>query len=166
MFKKVLFATLLPVLAWAIVPRTASDVLIPSISGPAINLRMFKGKVLAVAIVSTTCKECMETVQVLARLQKDLGPRGFQPIIVVGDDNSKATARPFAQRYGLTMPVGYLTRDDIIKVANIVHERPAAPILLFIDKQSSVRVQYYGDNAFFKNTEIGIRSTVEDLLKK
>lgn len=165
MLTKALLLALLPTVGFAIVPRPASDVLIPAIAGPKINLRLMKGKVVALAIVSTACKDCAATAQVLDRVQKDLGPRGFQSIVVVGDNESQATAAPFAQRYHLRMPIGYLTKDDIIRVANITTEKPVAPILMFIDKQGVVRAQYYGDNDFFKSTEARTRAEVEGLLK-
>ena len=166
MFTKALLLALIPALGLAIVPRQATDLLIPAIAGPKINLRLMKGKVVALAIVSTTCKDCIQTVQALDRAQKQIGPRGFQAIVVVGDNESKATAAPFAQRYRLTLPVGYLTKDEIVNVANITTEKPVAPILMFIDKGGTVRAQYYGDNDFFKNVEPRIRAVVEDLLKK
>jgi hypothetical protein len=40
-----------------------------------------------------------------------------------------------------------------------------APIFLFIDKTGVVRLQYYGDNPFFKTAEGSTRSIVEALLK-
>ena len=165
MIAKALLLALLPVAGLALVPRPASDVLIPAIAGPKINLRLMKGKVIALAIVSSTCSDCVEAVQALNRAQKELGPRGFQAIVVVGDENSRVTAAPFAQRYRLDTLVGYLTKDDIIKVANITTERPIVPILMFIDKQGTVRSQYYGDNPFFKNGYARTRAAVEDLLK-
>lgn len=166
MLKKVLLYTMsAAIAAAALLPRPAPDQLIPAISGPKINLHMYKGKVIALAIVSTSCAECLETAQLLERLQTEMGPRGLQSVVLVGDDNAKFVATPFMQRYHLTMPVGYVTKDEIIKIANITNERPVAPILLFIDKQGTVRSQYFGDSEFFKNTETKMRAAINDLLK-
>jgi hypothetical protein len=45
------------------------------------------------------------------------------------------------------------------------NRRPVAPIFLFIDKAGIVRLQYYGDDPFFKTAEGSTRSVVQALLK-
>ncbi len=152
---------------WANEPRPVSQVPIPLPDGKKINLRQFRGKVVVVAIVSTTCDDCVKTLQMLTQVQKDLGPQGLQVVAGAGDDNAQYLVQPFAQRYKLNFPLGFLTKDQMIAIADIAAgRRPVAPILLFIDKKSTVRYQYYGDNPFFRTADGATRSIVQGLLSE
>ncbi len=132
-----------------------------------ISLPQYRGKVMAIAVVSTTCGDCIQTIAMLGKVQKDLGPQGFQAVAAVGDDNAQYVVGPFIQRYKPGFPVGYLTKDEIIKLAAIpTGRRPVAPILLFVDKKGLVRFEYYGDEPFFKTADGTTRSIVTNLLKE
>jgi peroxiredoxin len=146
-------------------PRPASAIPIPLTGGQKVNLRQYRGKVVIMAIVSTTCEDCVNTLQMLNRVQKDLGPQGLQVVAGAGDDNAQYLVGPLADRYKLSFPVGYLNKDQMIAIADIANgKRPVAPILMFIDKAGTVRFQYYGDHPFFKTAEGSTRSIVQGLL--
>jgi peroxiredoxin len=148
-------------------PRPAAQVPIPLPDGKKITLQQYRGKVVLLAIFSTMCPDCIDNIEMLSRVQKDFGPRGFQAIGGAGDDNAQYLVSGFVQRYKIGFPVGYLTKDQMIALADIAPgRRPVAPIFLFIDKRGIVRFQYYGDAPFFKTSERATRLTVEGLLKE
>jgi peroxiredoxin len=148
-------------------PRPAAQLPIPLPDGKKITLQQYRGKVVLLAIFSTTCPDCIDNMEMLSHLQKDLGPKGFQAIGGAGDENAQNTISGFVQRYKIGFPVGYLTKDQMIALADIAPgRRPIAPIFLFIDKRGIVRFQYYGDDPFFKSSEKGTRQLVEGLLKE
>ena len=151
-------------------PRLAAQIPIPLPDGKKITLQQYRGKVVLLAIFSTTCSDCIDNMEMLNRVQKDLGPKGFQAIGGAGDDDAQYIVSGFVQRYKIGFPVGYLTKDQMIALADIApNRRPVAPIFLFIDKRGIVRFQYYGDDSFFKvaaYSERGTRQTIEGLLKE
>jgi peroxiredoxin len=148
-------------------PRPAAQTPIPLPDGKKIRLQQYRGKVVVLVIFSMTCPDCIENVQMLNRLQKDLGPQGFQAIGAAGDDNAQYQVGPFAQRYKIAFPIGSLNKDEMIAIGDIEkNRRPVAPIFLFIDKTGVVRFQYYGDDPFFKTSEGSTRSIVQALLKE
>jgi peroxiredoxin len=148
-------------------PRPAAQLPIPLPDGKKITLQQYRGKVVLLAIFSTTCPDCIDNMEMLSHLQKDLGPKGFQAIGGAGDENAQSTISGFVQRYKIGFPVGYLTKDQMIALADIAPgRRPIAPIFLFIDKRGIVRFQYYGDDPFFKTSEKGTRQIVDSLLKE
>jgi peroxiredoxin len=167
--RKVLYllATLLPlVILQAREPRPVAQTPIPLPDGKKIRLQQYRGKVVVLAIFSMTCPDCIENLEMLNRVQKEMGPQGFQAIGVAGDDNAQSQVGGFAQRYKITFPIGYLNKDGMIAIGDIEKDRrPVAPIFLFIDKVGVVRFQYYGDNPFFKTSEGSTRSIVQALLK-
>jgi peroxiredoxin len=171
MLRKLLVCALAALLSSAVVqarePRPASQTAIPLPGGKKIRLQQYRGKVVVLAIFSTMCPDCVENIQMLNRVQKDMGPLGFQAIGAAGDDNAQYSIGSFVQRYKITFPIGFLNKDEMIAIADIAPtRRPVAPIFLFIDKNGVVRFQYYGDDPFFKTSDGSTRSIVQGLLKE
>lgn len=166
--RKVLYALLALLLCAAVQarePRPVAQTPIPLPDGKTVKLQQYRGKVVVLVIFSMTCPDCIENLQMLNRIQKEMGP-GFQAVGAAGDDNAQSQVGSFTQRYKITFPIGYLNKDGMIAVADIEKDRrPVAPIFLFIDKAGVVRFQYYGDNPFFKTSEGSTRSIVQALLK-
>lgn len=65
------------------------------------------GQVVLVTFVASWCFPCLTEVPVLNRLQKELGPKGFQSVLVMMDLEGGMTVEPFvaAQEEVLLMPV-------------------------------------------------------------
>ena len=167
MLRKVLALLVLSCAAYAVEPRLVADMPIPTPQGKKISLRTYRGKVVLMMIISTSCADCIKSVQMVNRLQKEMGPKGFQAIAAAGDENAQYLVEPFAQRYGLTFPVGYLNMNEMIRLADMPKDkRPVAPIFMFIDQRGTVRFQYYGDHPFFKTAEGSTRSIIDGLLNK
>jgi peroxiredoxin len=168
MLKKLLVVALLAVSALsAREPRPAAITPIPLPNGKKIHLQQYAGKVVLLVIFSTECKDCIAALDLVNSVQKEVGARGFQAIAAAGDDNAQYLVEPFAQRYKITFPIGYVNKDEMIKLADIPKDkRPTAPIFLFIDKRGVVRFQYYGDEPFFKTVDGSTRSIVNGLLKE
>ena len=165
---KVLVLVLLAALAaYAREPRPLADVPIPVPAGKKIRIQQYAGKVVLLVIFSTGCTDCIAAMELINKVQKEYGAKGFQAIGAAGDDNAQYLVGPFVQRYKITFPVGYVTPDEMIKLGDIPkNKRPTAPIFLFIDKRSVVRFQYYGDDPFFKTVDGSTHSIVEGLLKQ
>jgi thiol-disulfide isomerase/thioredoxin len=167
MFSRTLLLLTLAVSIFAKEPRPLAPVPIPTPRGPKINLAQYRGKVVVAMIFSTHCQDCIKSVDLLSKIQKDLGPKGLQVVAAAGDENAQYLVEPFVERYKPTFPIGYLTKDDIIKLADLPPgKRPVVPILLFIDKKGIVRFQYFGDDPFMKTEDGSTRSIVENLQKQ
>ena len=152
-------------LAWAATPRVVADVPIPLYGQKAINLREYRGKVVVVALISTTCGDCIQTVATLSKIERDMGSRGLQVIGATVDNSNADGANAFVERYRPTFPIGYLDNPAAIKLAEIEKgARPFAPILLFIDRRGVVRVQYYGNDPIFKQADASFRKLIQAFL--
>lgn len=146
-------------------PRPAVSVPISGSDGKPIDLRKFRGRTVLLMIFSTECSDCIKMIDVVNKLQKDLGPKGLQVIGAAGDANAKFLLGPFVQRYRPTFPVGYIEKDAIIKVAEIPPGmRPVVPIIMFIDKWGMVREQYYGDHPIMKSGEPALRALASAMI--
>ncbi len=168
MLRKIFLAFLLAATIYAQAPR-GRPLALTAIPTPnsKITLSQYRGKVMVIAIFSTTCDDCIKSIDMLSKVQKDLGPKVFQAVAAAGDENAAYLVGPFAQRYKPSFPIGYLTKDEIIKLAAVPKDkRPFVPILLFVDKKGLVRFQYYGDDAFFKSADANTRTVVANLMKE
>src|SRR5258708_22218384 len=59
-------------------PRKAPELAINLTDGRQVLLSEYKGKVVAMCFILTTCPHCQRTVGYLAKDQAEYGPRGFQ----------------------------------------------------------------------------------------
>ena len=169
MLRRVLLFLSLAVLAYAGLPpgRNLPDVPISQVGGKKLDLKQYRGKALVLAIVSTTCKDCGEVVDLLKQIQTEQGPHGLQVVVAAGDAHAENVLRPFAAAHKPNFPLGYLDRPAIIKLANLgPRQRPFVPIMLFVDARGAVRVQLFGNDPLMQKPEGIIRSTVRELLKE
>jgi hypothetical protein len=169
MLRRVLFLFSLTVLAYAGLPpgRLLPDVPVSQMSGKKLDLKQYRGKALVLAIISTTCKDCGEVVDLLKLIQTEQAPHGLQVVVAAGDPNAAAAIGPFAAEHKPNFPLGYLDRASIMKIASIgPKDRPFVPIMIFVDARGAVRVQLFGNDPLMKNPEGIIRSTIRELLKE
>lgn len=151
------------------VPRKAPDWAISTVNGEPITLSQYKGKVVLLAFILTTCPHCQKTVGYLAKDQQTYGPRGFQVLASAIDQGVPGVIPPFVKQFQLPFPVGYNTDGDAM-LRLMGYDRshlPLMPILLFIDRQGMIREQHEGrDEAGFfnENQEQNLRKTIEALL--
>ncbi len=91
----------------------------------------------------TTCPHCQAYSQLLTKLHKQLGPRGFQPIEIAWDPNAKMLVPGFIKQNGIDFPVGYgETYQPIMNFMGFsVMDRPVVPLVVVIDKKGMIRAQ-------------------------
>src|SRR5260370_23411969 len=62
------------------VPRPAPDFTIQFPGGQTMQLSSFRGKVVALEFLFTTCPHCAHASQVFSKLSTEYVPKGFQPL--------------------------------------------------------------------------------------
>src|SRR3984893_13233189 len=100
--------------AAAPVPRPTKEFTIIMPSGKQTLLSSYRGKVVMLACMFTTCQHCQALSKVITKLQSELAPRGFQAWGVAFNDevntpnsvmNAHVTAS-FVKDFGVGFPVG------------------------------------------------------------
>jgi thiol-disulfide isomerase/thioredoxin len=133
---------------------------------PREPLSKYRGKVVALAFLLTYCSHCQNTTQVLSKLQKEYGPRGFQVLGSATEDMAQLAVPDFIKRFQPGFPVGFNQRDPVTEfLQHPPMYRLLMPQLVFVDRQGVVRAQYSGDDPFFADQEKNIRGMIENLLK-
>jgi peroxiredoxin len=133
-----------PVSATAPVPRKSPELTITdSASGKQMRLSGFSGKVVVVEFLVTNCPHCLRVAQTLAKLQWELGSRGFQSIGVAFDKNiSPQKAGDFAKLLAVSYPVGYTSSDKVDSyLGREADQRFRVPQIVVIDRKGMIRAQ-------------------------
>ncbi|MCW5978221.1 MAG: TlpA family protein disulfide reductase [Bryobacteraceae bacterium] len=149
------------------VPRPAPEFVFSLPTGKTINLSSYKGKVVALEFLLTTCPHCKRCSSSMQRVYEELGGRGFQPLGVAINDGAQELIPGYARELRLTFPIGMTDRNKVIDfLQHPVMLTMMMPQLVIIDKKGTIRAQYSGTDPFFENEDQNLRNIVEPLLKQ
>src|SRR5580698_5054819 len=95
-------------------PRKAPEFTVIEPSGKQILLSSFKGKVVVLAFIFTTCPHCQAQCGVFNKLQTEFADKGFQPLAVAFNDNAGLLVNDFVQNYHVNFPVGSASRQTVM----------------------------------------------------
>jgi thiol-disulfide isomerase/thioredoxin len=123
-----------------------------------------RGKVVALAMVYTTCAHCQRTSQVLDKLYREYGGRGFQPVAVACNDGAELLAGAFARELQLGFPVGIGYPGLMFEYLGIAPRPIRLPVLVVIDRKGMIRWTFTGESPLFTNTETNLRKMLGPLL--
>ena len=132
-----------------------------------ISPAQFKGKVVLVAFILTTCPHCQRATQMLSGLQNEYGPRGLQIMAAAFNEMANMLVPDFNKQFRPTFPVGWAPRMDVLNyLEHSALTQMYVPIMVFIDRKGMIRYEHYGDDAFMSDQEKNVRATLEELLKE
>ncbi|MGD1091335.1 MAG: TlpA disulfide reductase family protein [Bryobacteraceae bacterium] len=155
-------------LAMPPVPRKAPEFTIVEPSGKETLLTSMKGKVVLIGFVATWCEHCQQFSQMLTKIQRDLGPRGFQAMDVAFNQGvTPAMVNEFVHRFGITFPVGYASPDTVMNYLGIsLAERYVYPEVVIVDRKGIIRAQSPSSGDPNLQDEKYLRNLLEGLLKE
>ena len=149
-------------------PRPSPELTIHLTPSGEISPTQFKGKVVVVAFILTTCPHCQRAVQMLSGLQTEYGPRGLQVMADAVNSMSNMLVPDFNKQFRPNFPVGWGMHQDMLTYLNhSVMTPPYMPSLVFIDRKGMIRYQRLGDDPLMlTDQEKNVREAVEELLKE
>jgi thiol-disulfide isomerase/thioredoxin len=118
-------------------------------------LSQYRGKVVALEFILTTCPHCQAASRELTKYQQDLGKRGLQVIdlaINVLDDMRTPTEAAqmvtlFVNNFQVGFPVGFVPRPQMISFLGISPtDRMVVPQLVLIDRKGFIHYQTSADS--------------------
>jgi peroxiredoxin len=157
-------------LAKSPVPRPAPPLTVTDPAGNAITPASYRGDVVLVQFLYTTCKHCAQTAKLYQKLQQDLGPRGFKVVGVAFNDG--VTTKPeliknFSEQNGVTFPIGAATSPTVLQYLGLtVMTRLVVPQVVVIDRNGTVRAQSEALGSPELQDEQHLRGLLEGLLKE
>jgi cytochrome oxidase Cu insertion factor (SCO1/SenC/PrrC family) len=154
--------------AAAQLPRKAPDFTIHLNGGKQLQLSAYKGKVVVLAFILTTCSHCQATTGVLSKAQTDFGPRGLQVLESSIEQGGEAFVPRFIQTFNPPFPVGF---NDYIAAQEFMQHSPMLimhmPGVVFIDREGNIVAQYEGDAPELAEgvRDKSLPAKIEELLK-
>lgn len=151
----------------ATVPRPAPELAIQMTDGSQVLLSKYRGKVVCLALVFTTCPHCQKTTLLLDQLQKEYAPKGVQVLEAAFNDNAAGLVPAFSAQFVKgTFPVGALDRSTVLEFLQLpVMAQFFVPIVVFVDRKGNIVAQHIGDEEFFRSQDVSFRSALDTLVK-
>jgi peroxiredoxin len=151
--------------AAATVPRQAPEFAILMPNKSQVLLSQYRGKVVVLEVLFTTCPHCQNTSQVMSRLQTEYGPKGFQALGVAFNEMANMLVADFVRDFKVNYPVGYSLRDPVVTFLQAnPNQSLHVPQLVFIDKKGVIRHQSLQQNDSQTHNEAFMRKMIEQLL--
>jgi thiol-disulfide isomerase/thioredoxin len=128
----------------------------------------FKGKVVVLACILTTCPHCQAAVGMLSGLQREYGLRGLQVLAVAFNPMAGMLVPDFIKQFHPNFPVGWAEHQEVLNYLNHSTITPLySPSFVFIDRKGMIRYQRLGDDALMTtDQEKNTRAAIEELLKE
>lgn len=104
-------------------------------------LSQYRGKVVALEFIWTTCPHCQAWTKIMNKLQQDFGSRGLQVVDVAVNDNADLLVDAFAKQFQTTFPVGWTLRDQMISFMGWTSQYYVVPQLVLIDRKGYIHWQ-------------------------
>ena len=114
-------------------------------------LSQYRGKVVAIEFIQTTCPHCQAAAKVNSQLYTQYGSKGFQMIDLainlmdrgpISDADGTTQAEAFAGTYGANFPVGWVSRDSMLSFMGFsIMDRMVVPQIVLIDRKGIIRYQ-------------------------
>ena len=139
-------------------------------------LSQYRGKVVALEFILTTCPHCQEASHLMTKYQQEYGARGLQVLdlaINALDENrtpsdADALTEAFQKNYEVGFPVGWVPRDQMMAFMGFtMAERMVVPQLVLIDRKGYIHYQTPAGNSeqwTALMAEDAIRQHIEELL--
>jgi thiol-disulfide isomerase/thioredoxin len=148
-------------------PRPLIDVSLDAPGGKRVRLLDYKGKAMLIAIMSTQCERCQESIPMLNEFQRIYGPQGVQIVAAVVNEDAVKDLRGFIDRFQPRFPIGVLSQDNTRRLADFgPKERPFVPMFLFVNKHGVLKYQFSGDDSYFKSEKSNTKNVLDVLLKQ
>ena len=104
-------------------------------------LSQYRGKVVALEFIFTTCPHCQAASKVMSRFQREYGPQGFQALDVAVNDNADLLVENFAKEFQVAFPVGWVSKEQMISFMGFDNPYFVVPQLALIDRKGVIRYQ-------------------------
>ncbi len=169
LFRRILAASILLAvpLCLSAAPRPTPDFTINIVNGQPLHLSQYRGKVVVLAFIITTCPHCQVTTRMLSGLQKEFGPRGLQVLEAAITMQPDPEVPKFIETYSPAFPVGSTSSLAAkIYMGYGADERRYTPFVTFIDRAGMIQGQFDGKNPINAETVQlkNYRAIIEKLL--
>ena len=135
---------------------------------PPLRLSQYRGKVVVLAFIYTSCSHCQQLTVELNLIAPDYAARPVQFLECAFNGDAVAAMPEFLQRFTPPFPVGFATNAAVMAYLQRTAADPRplfVPHMVFLDRAGVIRAEYPGGDAFFSNANANIRAQLDKMLK-
>jgi peroxiredoxin len=148
-------------------PRKAPEFTITEPNGNKTLLSSYKGKVVVLTFIYTTCIHCQHETELVTKIYNDWKSRGLEAAGVAFNDNPKVLVPAFVQQFRVPYPIGYSDPDPVIAFQGFtIMDRYTVPQIAIIDRKGMIRAQSGPMGDPLLQEETSLRRLLDSLLKE
>jgi thiol-disulfide isomerase/thioredoxin len=149
-------------------PRPSPALTMQRPGAPPFQLSQFRGKVVALAFISTTCSHCQDVTRMLKVIQKDYSKRNVQVVACAFEDDVATNFPMYLRAFEPNFAAGYTTDSAVKKYLkwNTTSDGTLyVPYMIFIDAGGIIRGDFSGKDGFFGESDKNIRAQLDKMTK-
>lgn len=149
-------------------PRPSPPLTLLRVGAQPVKLAQYRGKVVALAFILTTCSHCQQLTTEFNLLAKEYSARPVQFLVCAFNEDAIMTMPEFLERYQPPFPVGYSSRAAVLAFLQrtIIDPRPVyVPYLVMIDRAGMIRGEFGGRSDLFRDPMANLRTELNRLLR-
>ena len=149
-------------------PRPAPELTMQRSSTAPLPLSQFRGKVVALAFIHTTCSHCQDLTRILKVIQKDYQARNVQVVTCAFEDGANNNYPMYLKAFEPNFATGYTTEAVVKKYLKWNDKTDGIlmiPYMIFIDARGIIRGDFNGKDGFFAESDKHIRAELDKMLK-
>jgi peroxiredoxin len=134
---------------------------------PSIQLSQYRGKVVVLAFIQTTCPHCQQLTVELNQVARDYTKRGVQIVECAFNEDAGQTLNDFKERFAPPFPVTFSSAAaaSVFLQRTVFDQRPMlVPYVVLIDRWGVIRAEIPGESDFFRNSGPNLRARLDRLL--
>jgi thiol-disulfide isomerase/thioredoxin len=149
------------------VPRPSPPLTILRKGAPNIELKQYRGKVVALAFIHTTCPHCQALTRSFNALALEFAGKDAQFLECAFNDDAEATMPGFLALLQPPYPVGWSYRAPVLAYLKVSPlDALMVPHLVFLDRAGVIRREVGGQDAFFQDIDTNLRAELNRLLNQ
>jgi thiol-disulfide isomerase/thioredoxin len=130
-------------------------------------LKQYRGKVVALAFIATTCPHCQNLTRSLNALAREFAGKEVQFLECAFNDDAEGALPMFVARFRPAYPVGWSNQVEVRTYLNVglMDGHFMVPHMVFLDPKGVIRLDVGAqDDSFFRDTDANIRAELNKLL--
>src|SRR3954453_18750662 len=108
-------------------PQKAPELAFPLPGQGQKLLSQYRGKVVALEFIFTTCPHCQAASKVMTKFQQEYGPRGLKVLDVAVNENADLLVENFVKEFQVGFPVGWTPSSQMTSFMGFSNARYVVP---------------------------------------
>ncbi|MEO8595393.1 MAG: TlpA disulfide reductase family protein [Candidatus Solibacter sp.] len=148
------------------VPRPVTELTLRRLQQPPLKLSTFRGKIIALAFIHTTCSHCQQLTVLLNKIQPEYASKNVQVVAAAYEEGVDQNYPMYLKVIGPKFPTGIVAEADVkkfVKWNQKVDGGLMVPYMLFIDAKGVIRGDFNGKDGFYVEMEKNIRAQLDKM---